>query len=75
MAPNELGVLEFLLNSTVGKLSDTYGRRRFLLLSPIVNCALKFAVFVNQSPLMLIIERVTNGAAPEGFDNRRRAAA
>ena len=57
-----VGVLEFLLNSTVGKLSDTYGRRRFLLLSPIVNCALKFAVFVNQSPLMLIIERVTNGA-------------
>jgi MFS family permease len=35
------GFFEFLLNPTVGKLSDTFGRKPFMLLSPFFNLILK----------------------------------
>jgi MFS family permease len=57
-----VGILEFLLNATAGRLSDAFGRRLFLFASPIVNLALKAGVFVTQSPSMLAAERVVNGA-------------
>lgn len=43
-----VGILEFLLNATAGKLSDTYGRRMFLMASPIVNFIMKAGVFATQ---------------------------
>ena len=57
-----VGLLEFLLNATVGSLSDAFGRRLFLFASPVVNLVLKAAVFTTQSPFMLAAERVVNGA-------------
>jgi hypothetical protein len=57
-----VGVLEFLLNATAGRLSDAFGRRFFLYASPVVNLLLKAGVFVTQSPFMLAAERVVNGA-------------
>jgi MFS family permease len=57
-----VGILEFLLNATVGRLSDAFGRRLFLFASPVVNLVLKAGVFATQSPFMLAAERVVNGA-------------
>lgn len=57
-----VGLLEFFLNATVGRLSDAFGRRLFLFASPVVNLVLKAAVFATQSPFMLAAERVVNGA-------------
>lgn len=57
-----VGILEFLLNATAGRLSDAFGRRLFLFASPVVNLLLKAGVFVTQSPFMLAAERVINGA-------------
>jgi MFS family permease len=39
-----VGVLEFLLNPTAGRLSDRYGRKPFLLASPVINAVLKMTV-------------------------------
>jgi MFS family permease len=52
-----VGVFEFMLNPTAGKLSDQYGRRPFLLASPLVNIVMKALVFVNPSLLSLSLER------------------
>jgi MFS family permease len=59
-----VGVLEFLLNPMAGKLSDSYGRRFFLLASPVINLVLKAAVAATagRSLLALMLERVVNGA-------------
>ena len=46
-----VGILEFLLNATVGRLSDAFGRRLFLFASPIVNLALKAGVFLREGSL------------------------
>eukprot|EP01048_Picozoa_sp_COSAG05_P023448 COSAG05_NODE_5084_length_1268_cov_1.157399_1_plen_308_part_00 len=59
-----VGLLEFLLNPMAGKLSDTYGRRAFLLASPAINTLLKAAVAATSGSVttILMLERVINGA-------------
>jgi MFS family permease len=57
-----VGLLEFFLNPTAGKLSDQYGRRKFLIASPTINCLLKMMVALNPSLAMIGIERVIDGA-------------
>ena len=57
-----VGVLEFFLNPTAGKLSDQYGRMPFLLVSPLINCVLKALVAMNPSLTMIAIERIIDGA-------------
>jgi len=58
-----IGVLEFVLNPTVGKLSDALGRRVILLTFPIINCLLKLMVFFHPDNLSVVFfERTVNGA-------------
>lgn len=52
------GLGEFLLNPTLGKLSDAYGRKPFMLLSPAFGAILKALVAVNPSLFFLTIEKV-----------------
>lgn len=55
---------EFLINPALGRLSDQYGRKVFLLLSPLVNLVLKFLVFATdgRSFSLLALERIVGGA-------------
>ena len=57
-----VGALELLLNPMAGQLSDKYGRRNFLLLSPIINFFNKLYVAFNPSLAALAWERVIDGA-------------
>jgi MFS family permease len=57
-----VGALEFFLNPTAGRLSDQYGRKPFLLLSPIINMILKAGVAMNPSLFMIALERIVDGA-------------
>ena len=50
--------VEFLLNPTIGKLSDTYGRKPFMMLSPYAAIVLKTWVLLRPSLLSLTVERV-----------------
>jgi len=50
--------VEFLLNPTIGKLSDAYGRKPFMMLSPYAAIVLKTWVLLKPSVLSLTIERV-----------------
>jgi MFS family permease len=50
--------VEFLLNPTIGKLSDTYGRKPFMMLSPYAAIILKSWVLYSPSLLSLTVERV-----------------
>ena len=52
-----VGALELLLNPMAGQLSDKYGRRNFLLLSPIINFFNKLYVAFNPSLAALAWER------------------
>eukprot|EP00729_Bicosta_minor_P013505 gene13505-19099_t len=52
------GFGEFLLNPTLGKLSDAYGRKPFMLLSPAFGVALKAMCAANPSLFFLTIEKV-----------------
>jgi len=49
---------EFFVNPLCGKLSDAHGRKIFILLGPVVNLLLKFAVFFYPSNLLLSIDRI-----------------
>ena len=51
MASSAVGVLELLLNPIAGQLSDRYGRRPFLLLSPVFNMVNKMLVSLNPGSL------------------------
>ena len=51
-------LLEFLVNPTIGQLSDYYGRRIFLLLAPYANLILKSWVILNPSIVSLTVERM-----------------
>ena len=51
-------LVEFALNPTVGKLSDTYGRKPFMVLSPYAALILKSWVLLRPSLLSLTVERV-----------------
>ena len=50
--------LEFLLNPTFGKLSDTYGRKPFMMLSPYAAIILKAWVLFSPSITSLTVERI-----------------
>jgi MFS transporter, DHA1 family, tetracycline resistance protein len=50
--------VEFLLNPTVGKLSDAYGRKPFMMLSPYAAILLKSWVLMRPSLFSLTVERV-----------------
>lgn len=51
-------LVEFALNPTIGKLSDTYGRKPFMVLSPYAALVLKSWVLLRPSLLSLSVERV-----------------
>ena len=56
-------LLEFVLNPTMGTLSDQVGRKFFIALGPAANLLLKGLVFANpQSEGMLTLERILGGA-------------
>ena len=50
--------IEFLINPTIGRLSDTIGRKPFLMLSPYAALVLKSWVLVKPSILSLTVERI-----------------
>ena len=50
--------LEFLVNPTIGKLSDAFGRRIFLLIAPVANIILKTWVLLNPTIVSLTVERL-----------------
>jgi len=52
------GAMEFLLNPTLGKLSDAVGRKPFFMLSPLASVALKALFVLRPSPLTLGLEAV-----------------
>jgi MFS family permease len=58
------GLFEFFVNPALGRLSDKYGRKPFILLSPIVNFILKFAVYATDGASfpLLALERVIGGS-------------
>eukprot|EP00928_Gymnodinium_smaydae_P080474 TRINITY_DN64161_c0_g1_i1.p1 TRINITY_DN64161_c0_g1~~TRINITY_DN64161_c0_g1_i1.p1 ORF type:complete len:504 (+),score=91.80 TRINITY_DN64161_c0_g1_i1:60-1571(+) len=53
-----IGIIEFLLNPTIGSLSDSVGRRPFMLASPIACVVLKSWVAVRPSILSLSCEKI-----------------
>jgi len=57
-----VGLTEYLLNPAVGRLSDAYGRKPFLLLGPLANLLLKGNLAMNPSIQNLMMERVLTGA-------------
>jgi DHA1 family tetracycline resistance protein-like MFS transporter len=58
------GAFEFFVNPALGRLSDKYGRRPFILLSPIVNFILKFAVYATDGRMfsLVALERIVGGS-------------
>ncbi len=50
--------IEFLINPTIGQLSDRFGRKKFLLLAPYANIVLKSWVVLQPSILSLTVERI-----------------
>jgi DHA1 family tetracycline resistance protein-like MFS transporter len=62
------GVLELVLNPVLGKLSDEYGRKPFLLLAPTVNAVLHSLVAAFPSTLaMQFMDRMISGMFIFGF--------
>eukprot|EP00949_MAST-11_sp_MAST-11-sp1_P001029 g1029.t1 len=55
---SSVGLAEFILNPTVGALSDAYGRKLFMMMSPAVNIVLKSLVLLKPSLLTLTIEKI-----------------
>ena len=51
-------VIEFCLNPTLGKLSDAYGRKPFMVIAPYAAIILKSWVLMNPSVFSLTIERI-----------------
>ena len=50
--------IEFLINPTIGQLSDRFGRKKFLLLAPYANIVLKSWVILQPSLVSLSVERI-----------------
>jgi DHA1 family tetracycline resistance protein-like MFS transporter len=50
--------IEFLINPTIGQLSDCFGRKKFLLLAPYANILLKSWVVMQPSIVSLTVERI-----------------
>jgi DHA1 family tetracycline resistance protein-like MFS transporter len=62
------GSAEFLLNPVIGRMSDRFGRRPLLLLSPIMCALLRAGVFVFPgSSSMIMFERMLSSAVVTGF--------
>lgn len=62
------GVLELILNPVLGKLSDEYGRKPFLLLAPTVNACLHSLVAAFPGTLgMQFMDRMISGMFIFGF--------
>ena len=53
-----IGLLEFLFNPTIGRLSDKIGRRPFMLCSPIACVLLKTWVYFSPSVTSLSFEKI-----------------
>ena len=69
------GVMEFAFNPLIGRLSDKFGRKPFLMLSPIVCCLLRLSVYLNPTNLTVItIERMFSVSVVTGFFTSMRAA-
>ena len=51
-------LLEVLLNPTVGALSDTYGRRPFMMMAPWANMVMKAWVVMSPSVFSLTAEKI-----------------
>eukprot|EP00747_Dinoflagellata_sp_TGD_P165468 gnl/TRDRNA2_/TRDRNA2_186772_c0_seq1.p1 gnl/TRDRNA2_/TRDRNA2_186772_c0~~gnl/TRDRNA2_/TRDRNA2_186772_c0_seq1.p1 ORF type:complete len:453 (-),score=73.36 gnl/TRDRNA2_/TRDRNA2_186772_c0_seq1:93-1451(-) len=62
MCSGGVGVVEFFLNPLAGKLSDAYGRKVFIMQSPLVSAVLKAFVFLYPSKLSIGVERLLSGA-------------
>jgi len=58
------GIMEFCLNPICGRLSDRYGRKVFILLSPLANALLKMLVFLTDGSSLpiVVLERCLGGA-------------
>lgn len=57
-----VGLLELFINPIAGQMTDKYGRRPLLLLSPMVNAVNKFLVAYNPSLFNIVWERIVDGA-------------
>jgi MFS family permease len=57
-----VGVIEFILNPIVGKLSDAFGRKMFLAQAPFLSIWLKLLVFFKPSLGTIALERCLGGA-------------
>jgi len=68
------GATEFMLNPIIGRLSDRFGRRPLLLLSPVTCALLRGLVYVfPTSQRALKLERVLSSAVITGFFTTMRA--
>jgi DHA1 family tetracycline resistance protein-like MFS transporter len=62
------GAAEFLLNPVMGRMSDRFGRRPLLMLSPITCAALRALVFaLPASSNVIMCERMLSSAVVTGF--------
>jgi MFS family permease len=69
------GMLEFILNPLIGRLSDKYGRFIFIMLGPLGNCVLDGLIAANpSSPTLLVAGRVISGMTMTAFVTILRAA-
>jgi len=69
-----VGALEFALNPLAGKLSDTYGRKPFLMQAPLVSVILKTLVVLRPSTLTIAIERISGACTTIGGSTSCSAA-
>lgn len=68
------GAAEFLLNPVIGRLSDCFGRRPLLLLSPICCSFLRAMVALfPANPRVIMCERMLSSAVVTGFFSTMRA--
>jgi MFS family permease len=69
------GMLEFILNPLIGRLSDKYGRFFFIMLGPVGNCVLDGLIAANpHSQALLVGGRVISGMTMTAFVTILRAA-
>ena len=50
-----IGLLEFLFNPTIGRLSDAFGRKPFMLAAPVASAILKTLTVLNPSLFTLTV--------------------
>lgn len=68
------GAAEFILNPVIGRMSDRFGRRPMLLLSPISCAILRFLVYAFPgNARMIMFERMLSSAVVTGFFSTMRA--